>query len=726
MTIDRDLQKLDPQPFQDTVDTAFFFPGAGRREVIDEIKTALNQSVPLILLTGEGGSGKTMVCRMVEKEMVPGVISVFLPQAINSYDEMVRIVQQQIGFNLEEEGQEINTAAILEKITTALAENNRRLVVFFDEAEKIYLATLERVRKLLDQVNEETIRFQFVFSARKQFQENLEQLSIVTFKDIEERHFTLRPVIGQETFAYLNHCMKIASGEAETSFSQDLLSKVSEKGTTFRRLNHFAAESIQSEHLDTSFLGLIDTVEINPDSRQEETADDQTLPPPGEKREVNLEFLSFRKILPGWIFLGGGVFATALLLFFLFHDDGDREPAEDGTSDVPIIELKKVVPVNPPAVTDISETEEPSSVEPLKPKEGDEASAQVKTGGEEDGGQKTEELTDTGTTAVSPESAAENEQPGTQESDELVDAGEAEELTDLPAEGEKTSIQKAVNPPETSTSETAEVVTEPLKSDRAAGIPEIAGELTGATSAEIAAAPAASEANKADQQKPEEYAAKAPSAEVSAQAGSEAATADQGEETADEQAEELTTNVMVEPLEETEAPFSPDTIKETKLPDRPRLPETIVIIGDEKKFKDSKEARGKTTVEKVVPEKTRDKDLTEKDVDALFLRRIAAGARWLVGGGSGKYTIQLMVLTSDEAEDSLKKMLRSAEFQSVANQLYVLRRTGPDPTVMVFYGEYPSLAAARNGRNNLPVFLRKHNPYAISVFGAVEKATTPQ
>ena len=118
--------------------------------------------------------------------------------------------------------------------------------------------------------------------------------------------------------------------------------------------------------------------------------------------------------------------------------------------------------------------------------------------------------------------------------------------------------------------------------------------------------------------------------------------------------------------------------------------------------------------------------LTDKEVDALFLKRIAAGARWLVGGGSGKYTIQLMVLTSDQAEESLKKMLRTAEYQKVADQLYVLRRTGPDPTVMVFYGEYSNLAAARNSRNNLPVFLRKHHPYAISVFGAVEKATALQ
>ena len=102
MTMYRELQTLDPQPFQDTIDTVFFFSGGGRRETIDDIKSALSQSVPLLLLTGGEGAGKTMVCRMVEKELPAEMISVFLPQAINSFDDMVSIVMQETGFGPEE------------------------------------------------------------------------------------------------------------------------------------------------------------------------------------------------------------------------------------------------------------------------------------------------------------------------------------------------------------------------------------------------------------------------------------------------------------------------------------------------------------------------------------------------------------------------------------------------------------------------------------------------
>jgi septal ring-binding cell division protein DamX len=67
--------------------------------------------------------------------------------------------------------------------------------------------------------------------------------------------------------------------------------------------------------------------------------------------------------------------------------------------------------------------------------------------------------------------------------------------------------------------------------------------------------------------------------------------------------------------------------------------------------------------------------------------------------------------------------LNQSEYKGIADKLVVLERPTNPPVVLVFYGMYPSMAAARNARNNMPIFLRKHHPYAISVRGAVEKAS---
>ena len=108
--MDRELQALERQPFQDNVDTVFFFPGGARRKIVDEIKSALSSTVSLLLVTGAAGTGKTMVCRMVEKELPDGMICVFLPKAINSFDDMVQIVLKEIGPVLDAESLPAATA----------------------------------------------------------------------------------------------------------------------------------------------------------------------------------------------------------------------------------------------------------------------------------------------------------------------------------------------------------------------------------------------------------------------------------------------------------------------------------------------------------------------------------------------------------------------------------------------------------------------------------------
>ncbi len=112
--------------------------------------------------------------------------------------------------------------------------------------------------------------------------------------------------------------------------------------------------------------------------------------------------------------------------------------------------------------------------------------------------------------------------------------------------------------------------------------------------------------------------------------------------------------------------------------------------------------------------------VTEPTADEIYRERLAAGARWLIGQHDETYTVQLMVLASDQAEAHLIQMLDSEDYRSVADKLYILRRLGTLPTVKLFYGEYKNLAAARKARNTLPLFLRDKQPFAVAISDAVE------
>jgi len=111
----------------------------------------------------------------------------------------------------------------------------------------------------------------------------------------------------------------------------------------------------------------------------------------------------------------------------------------------------------------------------------------------------------------------------------------------------------------------------------------------------------------------------------------------------------------------------------------------------------------------------------KRDGDKLFRERLAASVSWLTGINKGKYTIQLMMLVSNQAQASIAFTLTQDDFHQIRDQLFVFRKKTTPPTIFLFHGLYDSLDAAREARNNMPVFLRRHHPYPLAVDDALKK-----
>lgn len=667
------LQFVQP-PFQDTVDTSFFFTGGMRRDAVDVIKDALSRGVSLITLTGDDGSGKTMVCRMVQKELAPDLACVFLPQTVESFNEMVQIVAEEIFSEPLEKEKEKDVKALEGQIIQALRESEQRLVIIFDEAEKIFLATLERIRRLVDRVNEQGDFLRVIFSGHTRFIDNLNQLQIVTFQDIEECHVSLDPLDQEATWTYLNQSVEHATEQEGEFFSRDLVDKIfPSAGGNFRKINKLALESLQADKLDTSFLHLLDGIDTGHMPFKKKGAAVKRSRASNKMPEVNLDFLKFPEIKLEWFLYGGGIAAVVLLLFMLVGRSGNKESFQDeDVSDVPVIELKNVDPLTNAEVPESTQTkplvssEQQASLEDKpdltiaqKDSKADEKS-QIASAPDEEASEdvyptvvKVEVQTDTDSTPMSRQE---------------LDGMEGE--PDSPIDAEILPVQEAppiaVPPPVPVAPIRADVIDDPG---------------------------AASEQEEPSESQPPRVA-------------------------------ELPTVPSTPDLPDTaEVPETP-AINIGKVKERTTQSQALIVLeaGPKKDRAVPREVL-KTEQEKGGEQVTI--DTGDKYVEQIYKKRLAAGARWLVGGG-GKYTIQLMVLTSDEAEENLKNMLKEKNYLVASDQFFILRRVGTIPTVMVFYGEYPTLGAARNARNNLPVFLRKHHPYAISVKGAVAKTNASE
>lgn len=565
----------------------FFYPGAGRQDVLNQVSAAIDEGIPLLIVTGPAGSGKSTLCRMLEQSLLPGAVPVLFSSTIESFENVVHTVARSLGLEhlaSVSGGQIENT---LEAIIARLLEEQSTLVLIFDQAEMIFLATLERIRRMLDRVVASGARMHLVFAGREAFLKGNEQLAMCCFATSTDRRFALAPLSVEETREYLQQCADRSSAvESGGSVKDEVVAKIHRVAQgNLRKIN------ILQEEVNLGNGGSFPcSAPLN--LEREESVTRQHL-------GKNLRGRRWGTPSSSWLYWSGGAaVAFTLLLFFLF-------------------------------------------------------------GGEEDAGEgqlKTEAL-----------AASQSRQAGKVVDDKevavVLEPEDSAAVTETPAAVPETILRDILDV----TEEAEESVPFPVQTIPAAPV----------------AMPEPSSTPGEDQRTAEGPVA-VPERKIAADRG-----------------------IVI--VEENYRYHEMDTVVEI-VPVRmyKKKPENAAA-----EQRDAPHLRPRTEEEStaVLPVKE----------EQLYQQRLLAGAPWARGEKDHAYTIQLMVLTSRDAERNILRMLAQAEYRQEANNLFIFKNASRPENLLVFYGEYPSMAAARQARGALPAFLREHKPYPVAIKGALAK-----
>ncbi len=588
--------------FQEHCNSSLFFSGGGRGAVFDDLKAAFEEDVDLVTLIGEEGSGKSMLCKMLQEQWDTSRRLVFLPQVVESFEDVVRVTAQECNVAFPEEANRVDARKIFLELMALLRKEGESLLLICDEAEKMYLATLERIRKILDDVNREGGGLQVLFSGRASLRNNLEQLALCNFARISEKQLFLSPLDEDDTWNYLNFCMQVQEGNGQREvFVREAAEKIASIARgNLRMINILANEALQFSNADGPFLVLLDHV-------KDSCSIEGSIP----ARQGVLRRLPF----PPKYLIPGGAVLFLLLLIFLFSGESEKEVAEKREPSGETIVASSQVEEG-----EGIEQEEASSGRPEKPPLITPA-----------------ETVQSAVTMIIPEEREEASPPPhtervVEEEVLLPVAVEREEPDPITVKPKGRVEQEAIEPEE-----------------------QVEGE-------------------------PEPGLRSPPS-----------------------------TPVAISPVEIVESVTADQTVPE--------------LLANGKILPGGRTKRIVAEKEKQLPEKKKKVFVRDrKGIDPVLASLVEAGEEWQAGAMADQFTIQLMALTSNQAEDNLKQIITREEYREVVDKLVVLRRPSDPPVVLVFYGLYPSMATARNARNNMPIALRKHHPYAISVRGAVEKS----
>ncbi|MDH2915730.1 MAG: AAA family ATPase [Gallionella sp.] len=243
---------LNEPPFKITPVTDFFFSGANRGEILDALVYAITDGEGIVKISGEVGSGKTMLCRMLLDKLPTNIKAIYLSNPSLSRDELLYAIADRLGLDLE--GQRVNV--ILQNLQNDLEAKyarGERCVVLVDEAHAMPLETLEELRLLYNlQVGKHKL-LQIVLFGQPELDEKLAQSNMRQLKDRIVHHFTILPLSQKVIHTYLMFRMRAAGYKGPDNFSptaEKLIGKASHG--LMRRVNILADKSLLAAFVENT------------------------------------------------------------------------------------------------------------------------------------------------------------------------------------------------------------------------------------------------------------------------------------------------------------------------------------------------------------------------------------------------------------------------------------------------------------------------------------------
>lgn len=234
-------------PFGITPDTSFAFSAHGHQEALNTLLVALQCGEGFLKITGEVGTGKTLLCRRLLQSLGSGVVTAYLPNPNLDPQTLLLALAEELRLT---ELEALDQYHLLRKINHGLlkyAREDKRVVLLIDEAQAMPLDTLEALRLVSNLETEKRKLIQIVLFGQPELDEKLADPSVRQLLQRITFHQRLSCLGREEISLYLQHRMRVAGYRGEPLFTNGALRALrrASRGTP-RLINVLAHKSLLS------------------------------------------------------------------------------------------------------------------------------------------------------------------------------------------------------------------------------------------------------------------------------------------------------------------------------------------------------------------------------------------------------------------------------------------------------------------------------------------------
>ncbi len=207
-------------PFSITPDTSFFFGSPHSQEGLNTLLVAARNGEGFIKITGEVGTGKTLLCRKFMAMLGDEFVTAYVP---NPYLEP-RALMMALADELEIElPRDVDQHQLVKSLTFRLLElaaRGKHVVLCLDEAQALPLESLEALRLLTNLETEKRKLLQIVLFGQPELNVHLASPKIRQLAQRITFHYHLGALTRDDLDYYLAHRLRVAGFGGARLFSQ--------------------------------------------------------------------------------------------------------------------------------------------------------------------------------------------------------------------------------------------------------------------------------------------------------------------------------------------------------------------------------------------------------------------------------------------------------------------------------------------------------------------------
>ncbi|MBI1966151.1 MAG: AAA family ATPase [Betaproteobacteria bacterium] len=236
---------LNQAPFKITPNTEFFFGGGNRGPILEALIYAIAHGEGIIKVTGEVGSGKTMLCHMLQARLPAHIETVYLANPSVSPEEILHAIAFELQLGVERNAARLEVMQTLHDFLLKRYGEGKRVVVFVEESQSMPLATLEEIRLLSNLETKNDKLLQIVLFGQPELDDNLRQPNVRQLRERITHSFRLAPLTAHDIRDYLMFRMRTAGYRGPDLFPASVIKYIASASAGLtRRVNLIADKAL--------------------------------------------------------------------------------------------------------------------------------------------------------------------------------------------------------------------------------------------------------------------------------------------------------------------------------------------------------------------------------------------------------------------------------------------------------------------------------------------------